>query len=80
MLERGQLKVFDDLTRFHEEYISYARDEKEQIIKKDDHIMDALRYAIMSGISKARNSIEFKDQDIITLDDLQVSPQFRWEN
>ena len=80
MLDRGQLKVFNDLSRFYEEYVSYARDEKEQIIKKDDHIMDALRYGIMTGSKLARNKAEFKELNAITLLDLQVSPEFRWEN
>lgn len=53
-LSTGRLKVFNTLTHFREEYRMYRRDEKGKIVKKDDHLMDCLRYMIMSGLDIAR--------------------------
>ena len=50
MMESGQLKVFSTLRNWLSEYRIYRRDENGKIIKKNDHIMDATRYLIMSGI------------------------------
>lgn len=53
LLSSGQLKVFASCKPWFQEYRSYARDEKGRIVKKDDHLMDAMRYAVMSGLSRA---------------------------
>lgn len=53
-LSSGRLKVFKSLTNFKAEYRVYRRDEKGQIVKKDDHLMDACRYLIMTGLSIAK--------------------------
>lgn len=47
LLAAGKLKIFANCYNFLNEYILYRR-EKGKIIKKDDHLLDALRYAIMS--------------------------------
>lgn len=47
LLSTGQIFVFSDLKDFFEEYRLYRRDEKGKVIKINDHIMDAFRYAIM---------------------------------
>lgn len=44
-LQTGQIKVFNTLVNFLGEYQVYARDENGKIIKKNDHLMDAWRYA-----------------------------------
>ena len=49
----GQLKVFSTCEAFFREFRLYRRDDKGNIIKKDDHLLDALRYVIMSGIDIA---------------------------
>ncbi len=53
MFASGQLKVFSTLRNFLSEYRVYRRDEKGKIIKKNDHLMDAMRYLIMSGLDFA---------------------------
>ncbi len=53
LLSSGQMKVFASCKQWFQEYRSYARDEKGKIIKKDDHIMDSMRYAVMSGLARA---------------------------
>jgi phage terminase large subunit-like protein len=48
-LSTGRLKVFQSLRAFLEEYRLYRRDDKGNIVKENDHLMDATRYLIVSG-------------------------------
>lgn len=56
MLSTGQLKVFSTLRHFFDEYRLYRRERKINefgveryiIIKKNDHLMDTLRYLVMT--------------------------------
>lgn len=52
-LSTGRLKVFSTLSNFLTEYRMYRRNEKGAIIKDNDHLMDATRYLIRSGLKKA---------------------------
>lgn len=54
MLSQGRLKIFKGCTNTLSEYRLYRRDEKGQVVKKNDHLMDALRYMVMSGIEIAK--------------------------
>lgn len=47
LLSSGQIKIFRDLIKFMEEYRLYRRDEKGRVVKMNDHLQDAFRYAIM---------------------------------
>lgn len=47
-LSTGRLKVFSNLGNWFDEYRLYHRDEKGKIVKKNDHLMDATRYLVMS--------------------------------
>jgi hypothetical protein len=49
LLSSGRLKVFKSLTNWFEEFRLYRRDDKGQIVKEKDHLMDCTRYFIMSG-------------------------------
>lgn len=49
----GKLKVFHSLRNFFSQFRTYCRDMNGQIIKKDDNLMDALRYLITDGMSIA---------------------------
>ena len=53
LLSQGRLKVFRNLSNFLAEYRIYRRDEKGNIVKSNDHLMDALRYLVMSGLERA---------------------------
>lgn len=54
MLSTQQLQVFDTLTNWRKEVRLYRRDEKGEIIKRNDHLMDATRYNVMSGFEVAK--------------------------
>lgn len=54
MLAIGQLKIFNTMTNTRNEMRLYRRNDKGEIIKENDHLMDALRYNVMSGRAVAR--------------------------
>lgn len=49
-LSTGRLKVFKTLQNWLGEYRLYRRDEKGAVVKTNDHLMDATRYDIVSGL------------------------------
>jgi hypothetical protein len=53
MLGAGRIKVSRVCSNFLAEYRLYRRDEKGRIVKSNDHLMDAARYLIMSGLERA---------------------------
>jgi hypothetical protein len=48
-LGTGRLKVFANLSSFFGEYRLYRRDADGKVVKKNDHLMDCMRYGEMSG-------------------------------
>ncbi len=54
MLSTGRLKVFDTCAQWLSEFRKYHRDEKGKIVKADDHLLDATRYAVVSGLARAK--------------------------
>lgn len=52
-LATGRLKVFLTCLSWLAEYRLYRRDEKGKIVKANDHLMDATRYLIRSGLAIA---------------------------
>jgi len=46
-MSTGRLRVFGTLQSWLGEYRLYRRDEKGQIVKKNDHLMDATRYLVV---------------------------------
>lgn len=53
-LAAGKLKVFRSCASWLAEYRLYRRDEKGKVVKSKDHAQDAGRYAIMSGLDRAK--------------------------
>jgi len=53
-MQAGQIKVFSTLTKTLSELRKYSRDDKGIPNKKDDHLMDCMRYIVMSGLSLAK--------------------------
>ena len=60
-LSTGRLRVFRSLRNWLAEYRIYRRDEKGKIIKENDHLQDAGRYLVMSGLAIAAQR-PFDDQ------------------
>lgn len=54
LLSAGKLKVFKTCRAYFEEYRLYRRDEKGKVVKTHDHIMDAKRYLVTTGMSLAK--------------------------
>jgi hypothetical protein len=52
-LSTGRLKVFKTCVNWFAEYRIYRRDEKGKIVKDNDHLMDATRYLVKSGLAVA---------------------------
>lgn len=55
-LTEGKVKIFRTLPNVQRELRLYRRDDDGDIIKENDHLMDAMRYLVMSGLEKARVS------------------------
>lgn len=51
-LSTGQLKIFRSCTNTMNEYRLYRRNEKGDVVKSNDHLMDCLRYLMMSGVER----------------------------
>lgn len=58
-LSTGRLKVFNTLPNWATEYRLYRRDEKGHVVKMMDHLMDAMRYLINSGLQIASCAPDF---------------------
>ena len=52
-MSRGGLKVFSTCRNWLTEFRIYRRDEKGRVVKENDHLMDASRYLIMTGMGLA---------------------------
>lgn len=52
-LSTGKLKVFKSLQAWLAEFRMYRRDEHGRIVKEKDHLMDATRYLVVSGLKVA---------------------------
>ena len=54
-LASGRLKVFGSLGQWLSEYRMYRRDKDGKVVKEYDHLMDATRYFLMTGLANAGN-------------------------
>lgn len=63
-LSAGKLKVFKSLTNWISEFRIYRRDDKGKVVKKNDHAMDATRYAILSGIDYAITRPAYDEDEV----------------
>lgn len=63
-LSSGRLKVFESLQEWFYEYGKYQRDTRGRIRKIDDHLMDATRYLIVSGLHRAVHEPKPEEQQL----------------
>jgi hypothetical protein len=61
-MSRGGLKVFSTLRNWLAEFRIYRRDEHGKVVKENDHLMDATRYLIMTGMGAARVDGDEEDE------------------
>lgn len=57
-LSTGKLKVFNTCQKWLNEYRMYSYDDKQRIVKRNDHLMDATRFGIVSGLPRARMAVQ----------------------
>jgi hypothetical protein len=55
----GRFKVFKSLLPFFEEFRLYRRNDKGRIVKENDHLMDCMRYLVLSGMKRAVSMPEY---------------------
>lgn len=60
-LSTGRLKVFKSLQNFLAEIRIYRRDDKGKIVKENDHLMDCVKYLILTGMKYASVSPSNED-------------------
>lgn len=65
-LSGGKLKIFASLSSWRAEFRLYRRDEKGNIVKENDHLMDATRYLIMSGLDQAKTEPVAETEQYLT--------------
>lgn len=53
-METGRFKIFSNLTKTMTELRMYCRDDNAKVKKGNDHLMDAIRYGIVSALSIAQ--------------------------
>lgn len=66
-LSTGRLKIFSTCQKLIDEFRRYHYNDKQQIVKQHDHLMDCLRYACMSGVKIATTQ---KLQPTMHIDDV----------
>lgn len=52
LLSTGKLKVFRTCGNWLQEFRLYQRDKEGKVVKQNDHLMDAMRYLIVSGLER----------------------------
>lgn len=57
-MTEGRIKVFSTLRNYFDEVRIYRRDDNGKVVKKNDHLMDAKRYLMMSGAEVARIELQ----------------------
>jgi hypothetical protein len=68
LLSAGRLKIFSSCSAWFEEVRLYRRDDKGRVVKKDDHLMDATRYAVRSGRNRMKTKPGDSDRHPTVLD------------
>jgi phage terminase large subunit-like protein len=53
-MQNGKLKIFRNMTNVLQEFRMYSRDESGKAKKGNDHLMDCMRYAVISGVNNGR--------------------------
>lgn len=60
-MQSGRFKVFADLEGWFSEFRVYRRGRDGRIVKRHDHLMDATRYAVVSGLARLQDRAPIVD-------------------
>ena len=61
-MQNGKLKIFNTCVKLLSEIGMYARDDKtKQVRDGNDHLVDAMRYLVMSGLDIAKPKLNYKN-------------------
>ena len=71
----GRLKIFTSCKKTLEEISLYRRDEKGKVVKVEDHMMDAMRYAIKTRDKILRTESEYEASKVVTYDPFEPGYQ-----
>ncbi len=63
LMMTGRLKVFASLGPWFAEFRLYRRDERGRIVKRMDHLLDATRYLIRSGMKRAQPVLALPEEN-----------------
>jgi Terminase RNaseH-like domain len=77
-ISAGKLKVYASCQSWFEEFRLYRRDEKGRIVKQNDHLMDATRYLIRSGLQRMKNQPAKEPTEEKFTWEEGVSPSLSW--
>jgi len=61
-LVSGRLRFAAHLGELEYEFGVYRRDEKGRVVKEQDHLMDAVRYGVMTGIHMAKTKMQVEHE------------------
>ena len=53
-MQQGRLKIVAELEAWWQEFRTYRRDAQGRVVKRHDHLMDATRYLVTTGLLCAR--------------------------
>jgi phage terminase large subunit-like protein len=73
LLKSNRLKIFKSLANFWQEFRLYRRDDRGRVVKGNDHLMDCLRYAVMS-----RDHMKTAPAKNLTLDRKPITSERGW--
>ncbi len=62
LLRNGQMKIFNKCNQTRAEYNGYSRNDKGIPNKRNDHLMDCMRYGVMSGKVIARPKVRVRNE------------------
>jgi len=66
LMYAGRLKAFTSLSNWYSEFRMYRRDTDGRIVKEHDHLLDAMRYLIMSSRDRMRTQPQKPKPEIYT--------------
>jgi len=80
-MHAGKLKVFNSLSNFYSEFRAYRRDKDGKVVKERDHLMDGMRYLVMSGRGRMSTKLQpVSDEDRWRHNYYSGENQFGWMN